>query len=118
MGTNVVRLTDRQYMTDLRRRIYEDFNEMLAKRIKKREVNFILMILFFNQFFLTFTRIVCVKLKTLNIIQNILIVIAVKFKHPKLVQMISMHACNQKQKCILRHTFLIAKNITINLVLA
>lgn len=45
MGTNVVRLTDRQYMTDLRRRIYEDFNEMLAKRIKKREVSYFLCLL-------------------------------------------------------------------------
>lgn len=39
MGTNVVRLTDRKYMMDLRRRIHEDFNEMLAKRIENREVS-------------------------------------------------------------------------------
>ncbi|KAJ6649290.1 UPF0314 protein [Pseudolycoriella hygida] len=38
MGTNVVRLTDRKYMMELRQRIHEDFNEMLAKRIENREV--------------------------------------------------------------------------------
>lgn len=38
MGTNVVHLTDREYMTELRRRINEDFNEMLNKRIENREV--------------------------------------------------------------------------------
>lgn len=39
MGTNVVRLTDRKYMMDLRRRIHEDYNDMLAKRIENREVS-------------------------------------------------------------------------------
>lgn len=38
MGTNVVRLTDRKYMMELRKRIHEDFNEMLDKRIQNREV--------------------------------------------------------------------------------
>lgn len=37
MGSNIVRLTDRKYMIDLRRRIYEVFDENLAKRIEKRE---------------------------------------------------------------------------------
>lgn len=40
MGSNVVHLTDREYMEELRRRINEDFNEMLNKRIENREVNF------------------------------------------------------------------------------
>lgn len=38
MGTNVVRLTDRNYMVDLRRRIQEDCAQMQAKRIETREV--------------------------------------------------------------------------------
>lgn len=38
MGSNVVHLTDRKYMNELRRRINEDFNEMLNKRIQNREV--------------------------------------------------------------------------------
>lgn len=45
MGTNVVRLTDRKYMMELRQRIHEDFNEMLAKRIETREVRFYLIYL-------------------------------------------------------------------------
>lgn len=39
MGSNVVHLTDRKYMMELRRRINEDFNNMLIKRIQNREVN-------------------------------------------------------------------------------
>lgn len=39
MGTNVVRLTDRKYMMELRRRIHDDFNDMLSKRIERREVS-------------------------------------------------------------------------------
>lgn len=38
MGTNVVRLTDRKYMVELRRRIIEDCSEMQTERIKHREV--------------------------------------------------------------------------------
>lgn len=38
MGTNVVRLTDRKYMTELRRRITEDFQSILMKRIDQRKV--------------------------------------------------------------------------------
>lgn len=38
MGTNVVRLTDRNYMVDLRRRIQEDCAQMQTKRIETREV--------------------------------------------------------------------------------
>lgn len=38
MGTNVVRLTDRSYMVDLRRRIQEDCAQMQTKRIETREV--------------------------------------------------------------------------------
>ncbi|XP_058814412.1 uncharacterized protein LOC131678355 [Topomyia yanbarensis] len=37
MGTNVVRLTDRKYMQDLQRRIQEDYNVTLEKRIHERE---------------------------------------------------------------------------------
>ncbi|XP_055545062.1 uncharacterized protein LOC129730066 isoform X2 [Wyeomyia smithii] len=37
MGTNVVRLTDRKYMQDLQRRIQEDYNVTLEKRIQERE---------------------------------------------------------------------------------
>ncbi|XP_055632739.1 calponin homology domain-containing protein DDB_G0272472 [Toxorhynchites rutilus septentrionalis] len=37
MGTNVVRLTDRKYMQDLQRRIQEDYNVTLEKRISERE---------------------------------------------------------------------------------
>lgn len=39
MGTNVVRLTDRKYMQDLQRRIQEDYNVTLEKRISEREVS-------------------------------------------------------------------------------
>lgn len=46
MGTNVVRLTDRKYMMELRQRIHEDFNEMLAKRIENREVRMFLLLIF------------------------------------------------------------------------
>lgn len=38
MGTNVVRLTDRKYMTDLRMRIQEDYKDQQEKRIDMREV--------------------------------------------------------------------------------
>lgn len=38
MGSNVVHLTDRKYMTELRRRITEDFENMLMKRIHQRKV--------------------------------------------------------------------------------
>lgn len=38
MGTNVVRLTDRKYMTELRQRITEDFQCILMKRINQRKV--------------------------------------------------------------------------------
>lgn len=41
MGSNVVHLTDRKYMTELRRRISEDFESMLMKRIHHRKVIFI-----------------------------------------------------------------------------
>ncbi|XP_035777289.1 trichohyalin-like isoform X2 [Anopheles albimanus] len=37
MGTNVVRLTDRKYMQELQRRIQEDYNVTLEKRITERE---------------------------------------------------------------------------------
>ncbi|GAB0096800.1 hypothetical protein DMENIID0001_123680 [Sergentomyia squamirostris] len=37
MGTNVVRLTDRKYMQELRKRITEDYNVVLQKRIAQRE---------------------------------------------------------------------------------
>lgn len=39
MGTNVVRLTDRKYMRELRKRIDEDYRMQLANRIKNREVS-------------------------------------------------------------------------------
>lgn len=39
MGTNVVRLTDRKYMQELQRRIQEDYNVTLEKRITEREVS-------------------------------------------------------------------------------
>lgn len=38
MGSNVIRLTDRKYMAELRQRLRDDFNEMLLKRIRHREV--------------------------------------------------------------------------------
>ncbi|XP_073825468.1 uncharacterized protein isoform X1 [Musca autumnalis] len=38
MGTNVVRLTDRNYMKELRERIEEDYRQNLQKRIKAREL--------------------------------------------------------------------------------
>lgn len=38
MGTNVVRLTDRKYMQELQRRIQQDYNVTLEKRISEREV--------------------------------------------------------------------------------
>lgn len=38
MGTNVVRLTDRKYMQELRKRIQDDYNATLQKRISQREV--------------------------------------------------------------------------------
>ncbi|EAT46596.1 AAEL002192-PA [Aedes aegypti] len=37
MGTNVVRLTDRKYMQELQRRIQQDYNVTLEKRISERE---------------------------------------------------------------------------------
>ncbi|XP_029726919.1 IgA receptor isoform X4 [Aedes albopictus] len=37
MGTNVVRLTDRKYMQELQRRIQQDYNVTLEKRIHERE---------------------------------------------------------------------------------
>lgn len=40
MGSNVVHLTDRKYMIELRRRITEDFENMLTKRINQRKVKF------------------------------------------------------------------------------
>lgn len=40
MGSNVVHLTDRKYMVELRRRITEDFENMLMKRINQRKVIF------------------------------------------------------------------------------
>lgn len=39
MGTNVVRLTDRKYMQELQRRIQQDYNVTLEKRISEREVS-------------------------------------------------------------------------------
>lgn len=41
MGSNVVHLTDRKYMTELRRRITEDFENMLMKRIQHRKVSLV-----------------------------------------------------------------------------
>ncbi|XP_055853056.1 cilia- and flagella-associated protein 45 isoform X2 [Episyrphus balteatus] len=38
MGTNVVRLTDRKYMKELRERIDEDYRMQLTNRIKNREI--------------------------------------------------------------------------------
>lgn len=38
MGTNVVRLTDRKYMVELRKRIEEDCAELQVRRIENREV--------------------------------------------------------------------------------
>ncbi|XP_055915928.1 trichohyalin isoform X2 [Eupeodes corollae] len=38
MGTNVVRLTDRKYMRELRQRIDEDYRMQLSNRIKNREI--------------------------------------------------------------------------------
>ncbi|XP_013105472.2 protein split ends isoform X1 [Stomoxys calcitrans] len=38
MGTNVVRLTDRNYMKELRERIEDDYRQNLQKRIKAREL--------------------------------------------------------------------------------
>lgn len=43
MGTNVVRLTDRKYMQELRKRIQDDYNATLQKRISQREVTVIIM---------------------------------------------------------------------------
>ena len=40
MGTNVIRLTDRKYMKELRQRIEEDYQCELAKRIEIRKVNY------------------------------------------------------------------------------
>ncbi|XP_031632397.1 uncharacterized protein LOC116346466 [Contarinia nasturtii] len=37
MGSNVVHLTDKKYMSELRRRITEDFENMLTKRIHQRK---------------------------------------------------------------------------------
>ncbi|PSN41530.1 hypothetical protein C0J52_17855 [Blattella germanica] len=37
MGSNIVRLTDREYMQKLQERIYEDHLEMQRRRIKERE---------------------------------------------------------------------------------
>lgn len=39
MGTNVVRLTDPKYMSDLRRRTIEDYHKMLLERIENRKVS-------------------------------------------------------------------------------
>uniref|UniRef100_A0A1A9W1U5 Uncharacterized protein n=1 Tax=Glossina brevipalpis TaxID=37001 RepID=A0A1A9W1U5_9MUSC len=38
MGTNVVRLTDRNYMKELRERIEDDYRQQLNKRIRAREL--------------------------------------------------------------------------------
>jgi len=38
MGTNVVKLTDRSYMKELRERIDEDYRKQLLSRIRAREV--------------------------------------------------------------------------------
>lgn len=48
MGSNVVHLTDRKYMTELRRRITDDFQSTLTKRINQRKVcvsNYILWLI-------------------------------------------------------------------------
>lgn len=39
MGTNVVKLTDRAYMKQLRDRIDQDYREQLHARIRMREVS-------------------------------------------------------------------------------
>lgn len=39
MGTNVVKLTDRTYMKQLRDRIDEDYRQQLDARIRSREVS-------------------------------------------------------------------------------
>lgn len=39
MGTNVVKLTDRAYMKELRERIDEDYRKQLLARIRAREVS-------------------------------------------------------------------------------
>lgn len=39
MGTNVVKLTDRTYMKQLRDRIDQDYREQLHARIRMREVS-------------------------------------------------------------------------------
>lgn len=41
MGTNVVRLTDRKYMQQLRNKIDEDYKNQLDKRIQTREVRLV-----------------------------------------------------------------------------
>jgi len=41
MGTNVVKLTDRAYMKELRERIDEDYRKQLLSRIRAREVSHI-----------------------------------------------------------------------------
>jgi len=38
MGTNYVRLTDRDYMQKLQERILEDYEDQMNKRIRMREV--------------------------------------------------------------------------------
>lgn len=43
MNTNVVRLIDRKFMLELQRRIQQDYNETLKKRIASREVSKIFM---------------------------------------------------------------------------
>jgi len=44
MGTNVVKLTDRAYMKELRERIDEDYRKQLLSRIRAREVSHIFFI--------------------------------------------------------------------------
>lgn len=41
MGTNVVKLTDRAYMKELRERIDEDYRKQLLSRIRAREVSYL-----------------------------------------------------------------------------
>lgn len=56
MGTNVVRLTDRKYMTDLRDRIQDDYKHQLEKRIDMREVRIPQMYSFLSYFYLVLSN--------------------------------------------------------------
>lgn len=38
MGTNVVQMTDPAFMSELRERVWNDYDTKLTKRIKEREV--------------------------------------------------------------------------------